>query len=262
MHYSEFLARSPYRHLHHPLAAHYNAPMKNTLLLTALLVLLYPLNVFAAAERPAPKGIGNMASPVTTTRNVNGLTEGAAYLATLKPDMRAALEKEGQVLFGEQKEGSGGSYGGYIRAVAFFKQPKARAFSLIIEPSLQPLYLPRLVSATAVEQPTNGELDEFTLKVLIAKFVFRTRHWFYPEHSRVEWSLEKNWKNDIDAQDGYWQLYAVTPELTVGEYGTMIDTGIAVPGWVQDMLARKDIPKALTAFRKYINSDGKFRRDD
>lgn len=236
--------------------------MKKTLLPTALFVLFLPVHVLADAPRPAPKGIGDMASPVTTTRTVNGLTEGAAYLATLKPEMRSVLEKDGQVLFGEQKKDASGSYGGYIRAVAYFKQPKARAFALIVEPSLQPLYLPRLVSATAVEQPANGELDEFTLKVLIAKFVFRTRHWFYPEHSRVEWALEKTWKNDIDDQEGYWQLYAVTPELTVGEYGTRIDTGIAVPGWIQDMLARKDIPKALTAFRKYLDTNGKYRRDD
>lgn len=237
--------------------------MKNAVTFALLLVL--SAATAARAElpvRPAPKGVGKMASPVTTANLVGEKTEGQAFLESLPIEMQRTVLKEGQTLFGEQKETESGSYAGYIKAVAIFKQPKQRVWDLIVVPTLQPLYLPRLTGAKAVEKPEYGELVEFKLKVLFSKFKFYTRHWFYPEHARVEWALDGKKKSDIALQEGYWQLYKLDENRTIGEYGTRVDTGVAVPQFVQDFLARKDIPKALTAFRKYIDSDGKYRRDD
>lgn len=211
--------------------------------------------------RPAPKELRSYASATTTSNVVDGETEGAIFLKTLSPAMRATLEKEGQVLLGNQEKSAGKSYAGFIKAVAIFKVSKARAYELIVEPVKQPLYLPRLVSAKSIDAPANGENIQFHLRVLFNNIHFRTRHWFFPEYSRVEWKLDPKFKNDIADQEGFWQLYAVGPDLTVGEYGTRIDTGMAVPASIQEFLARRDIPSALTAFRAYINSDGKFRRD-
>jgi hypothetical protein len=212
--------------------------------------------------RPAPKGIGKAATPVTTATLIGGKTEGQAFFDSLPVEMQRRLLKEGQALWGEQKETDKGSYAGYIKAVAIFKQPKLRAWELMVVPTLQPLYLPRLTGAKTVDKPENGELVEFKLKVVFSKFKFYTRHWFYPEYSRVEWALDPKKKSDIALQEGYWQLYKLDDTTTIGEYGTRVDTGVAVPQFIQDFLARKDIPKALTAFRKYLDSNGTFRRDD
>ena len=216
----------------------------------------------AEPVRPEPKSVGKMASPVSTANIVGGKTEGQAYFDALPLELQRTLLKEGQSLMGEQKETESGSYAGYIKAVAIFKQPKARTYELIIHPTLQPLYLPRLTGAKAVDDPPFGELVEFKLKVLFSSFKFYTRHWFYPEYARIEWALDSKKKSDIALQEGYWQLYKLDDNTTIGEYGTRVDTGVAVPAFVQNFLARKDIPKALTAFRKYIDSDGKYRRDD
>ena len=235
--------------------------MKTRRRLLLLACLLVALPAIAARARPSPKGVGEGASPVTETKMVGTETEGGRYLKKLDAKLRATLEKEGQVLIGEKAK-STGSYAGYIRAVALFKGDKERVYKLITEPLKQPLYLPRLTGAKSIEAPPQGELIRFTVKVLISSFTFNTRHWYYPEHSRVEWALDPSYKNDIAVQEGYWQLYAVSPQLTVGEYGTRVDTGVAVPDWVQEFLARQDIPEALTAFRNYINSGGTWRRPD
>jgi hypothetical protein len=50
------------------------------------------------------------------------------------------------------------------------------------------------------------------------------------------------------------------PDTTIGEYGTRVDTGVAVPGWLQKILARNDIPGAMTGFRKYMDSGGTWRK--
>lgn len=238
--------------------------MKNAALL--VLFALTALAVPAASDnlpvRPEPKGIGKYASPITSTSYVDGKTEGQTFFDALSPEMQKKLKKDGQSLWGEQKQDTKGSYAGYIKAVAIFKQPKKRVWDLMVVPTMQPKYLPRLTDAKTVDQPEHGELVEFHLKVLFSSFEFFTRHWFYPEYSRVEWALDPNKKSDIALQEGYWQLYALDENTTIGEYGTKVDTGVAVPQFVQDFLAKKDIPKALTAFRAYMDSDGKFRRDD
>lgn len=235
--------------------------MRNLLLSTFLLLSVQQVQA-EPPVRPEPKELRPYASPATSSKSVEGETEGAIFLKSLTPEIRATLEKEGQVLLGDQKKNGGKSYAGFIKAVALFKVPKARAYELIVEPVKQPLYLPRLVSAKSIDAPQYGENIQFHLKVLFTNIHFRTRHWFFPEYSRVEWKLDPAFKNDIADQEGFWQLYSVGPDLTVGEYGTRIDTGMAVPASIQEFLARRDIPSALTAFRAYIDSDGKFRRDD
>ena len=82
-----------------------------------------------------------------------------------------------------------------------------------------------------------------------------------PATSSLLATLDSKKKSDIALQEGYWQLYKLDDNTTIGEYGTRVDTGVAVPSFVQNFLARKDIPKALTAFRKYIDSDGKYLGD-
>lgn len=237
--------------------------MKHIAFVAAFVALVTATPSFAQdlPARPAPKGIGKFAAPISSPAGA-GKTEGQAFWETLSPEMQKTLKEEGQSLWGEQKQDKTGSYAGYIKAIAIFKQPKARVWELMVVPTMQPKYLPRLTNAKTVDKPDFGELVEFKLKVAFSKFVFYTRHWFYPEYSRVEWALDPKKESDIAVQEGYWQLYALDANTTIGEYGTKVDTGVAVPQFIQDYLAKKDIPTALTAFRAYMDSDGKFRRDD
>lgn len=89
----------------------------------------------------------------------------------------------------------------------------------------------------------------------------QTQHWYFPEYSRVEWLLNAEFENDIAQQIGFWQLYAAGDKYTVAEYGTLVDTGVAVPAKIQDILARRDIPKALDHFQRLINSNRTWLRD-
>lgn len=215
----------------------------------------------ARPERPpAPTEKAKFASPVTVAGMVEGKPEGLAYLATLSPELQAKLKAEKKVLLGEADQ-SKGSYGGLIKAVVLFNQPKPRVFELIAEPSQQVTYLPRLTKSDTVWKSPFGELMHFNVKVLFVSMEFQTQHWYFPEHSRVEWLLNPEFDNDIAQQIGFWQLYAAGDKYTVAEYGTLVDTGVAVPAKIQDMLARRDIPKALDHFQIFVNSNGTWRRD-
>lgn len=214
-----------------------------------------------AGERPSSKGKSALASSTTTVKKEGEEFAGAAYFKSLPADLQAKLLKEDQVLLAEDKT-TDDNYAGYIKAVAIFKQPKKRAWELMIEPTKQVQFLPRLTGATAAERPANGELVDFQLKVLFSTYKFRVQHWFYPEQSRIEWLLDKSVKNDIKSQEGYWQLFELDENRTIGEYGTRVETGIAAPKFLQDIFARKDIPKALTGMRKFVDSNGTYKRED
>ncbi len=228
---------------------------------TCLLIAGLATNALAMDRiRPPARGSSPLASPAVATAAAGAQTPGATYLASLSPDVQKKVQAEGQALMGEEKQDKD-SYGGYIRAVAIFKQSKKRVFELMTDTAAQALYLPHLQSATVQARPANGELTEFVIKFLWQSVKIHVQHWFYPETSRSEWALDPTVPNDIKGQEGYWQLFELGPGLTIGEYGTRVETGISVPKFIQDMFARADIPKALTAFRKYMDSNGTYRRD-
>ncbi len=215
----------------------------------------------ASHERPAkPIEITRYASPVSTAGIVDGRPEGMAFLVTLSPELQSKLKADKKVLLSEP-DSSKGSYGGLIKAVVLFNQPKPRVFELITQPSRQVTYLPRLTKSDTVWRSPFGELIDFNVKVLFVSMSFQTQHWYFPEYSRIEWLLNPGHDNDLAQQLGFWQLYAAGDNYTVAEYGTLVDTGIAIPQRIQESLARRDIPKALDHFQIYINSNGTWTRD-
>ena len=231
--------------------------MRRLLVLSFALVCVSSI-VRADQSRPPQHGHSPLATDVTTVSTA-GAFPGQAYYQSLPAEQRRQLDKDGQVLLGDDKS-TDSSMAGYIRAVAIFKQPKQRVFEMMSQPEMQALYLPHVVSSTPAARPANGELTDFDLKFVLSHFRFHVWHWFYPEQSRIEWWLDKSQKNDIKAQEGYWQLFALSPTTTIGEYGTRIDTDIAVPKWLADIFARSDIPNALIAFRRYMDSNGTWRK--
>ncbi len=71
----------------------------------------------------------------------------------------------------------------------------------------------------------------------------------YPDGSRVlQWKLvkEPGIKNDIRDTVGFWEVIPVdNGKKTILTYTAFVDTGWAVPGWVQRFLTKTQLPKVL-----------------
>ena len=78
----------------------------------------------------------------------------------------------------------------------------------------------------------------------------------------MEWALDPAYDNDVKVASGFWQVFALDEKTSVGEYGTVVDIGLPVPDALQGYLTRKDLPAALDAFQKYIESGGTWRRPE
>lgn len=225
------------------------------------ILLSLPLLLFAAQRPAAPKVKATYASPLKSGVPTEGPSEGERFLEGISSSLKAQLNAEGRVLLPEVKSKDGDGLSGEIRALALFQKSKEDTFELIIQPSQQALYLPRLKSSAPVLRSEGGELTEFHLGFGIMDIEYRTQHWWWPSLSRIEWGLDSTFDNDIKVAKGFWQLYALGPDRCLGEYGTVVDTGLPVPESMQGYFARKDIPDALKAFQRYIDSGGRYRRE-
>jgi hypothetical protein len=114
--------------------------------------------------------------------------------------------------------------------------------------------LPHVVeSKTVGEHTAEGERNDY-LVVLVFEIRYRTQHWFYPEESRVEWSLDPSGANGLVAQEGYWQLYELDSKTTLGEYGTRIVVRGALLEFARSIGERGGVVEALNAFKRHVET--------
>jgi len=216
-------------------------------------------------QRPAPLIRPEYARPVSNTK-IDGRYEGELFLASLPAEQRKTLLRDGSVLYGEDdkpaSKSKDGGIKGFIKAVAIFNQPKQDTLALMTQPQKLVLFLDSLDKAQTVSRNDVGEITQFSVDFLWWEIDFWIQHWFYPELSRYDWYLDtKNFDNEIDGNKGFWQLYALDENRTVGEYGVYVDTGIPIPRRMFERIQRREIPKALDDFRKFIDSNGTYRKD-
>ena len=67
----------------------------------------------------------------------------------------------------------------------------------------------------------------------------------------ITWKLDDSKENEIRATTGFW---AVKPHKDgcLVYYSVALDTGHAVPGWLEDYLTKKDLPSVVTAVKKRV----------
>lgn len=185
--------------------------------------------------------------------------EAAKVLEKLKPEDREKLLKTGTVV--STNLSSGDEIKGLINAYIIAKQPKAKVWALLHEPSKQALYLPRLTKSKTVSKGDEEELGWFQVKVAFVTIENQVDHRWWPEVSRMAWGLHPAYDNDLIQQDGYYNLYAIDENTTLMELGTALETSALVPGFVQEYLTKKDLPDVIRAVKKYMDSDGVWRKD-
>lgn len=228
-----------------------------------------------ADVRPKPLAVGKNATAVDqgTEPKFNGKTEGQVYLDSLPADERNVVLRDKIYLLPETNsdspsnatdEGGSAAIRGFIRSVVIFEQPKPTVIKYMFQPSTLATFLPRLDRSETVKKVgSEAELVKFTVGFLFWDIDFWVQHWFYPEISRYEWFLDKqNYDNDIEATRGYWQVWALNNRQSIGEYGVEVDTGIPIPRNMYKRIQRREIPEAMLAFKKYIDTNGAYRKDD
>lgn len=218
--------------------------MRNGLRLAGIALILCGLTAFAG--RPPPMG---KAPPefYATPAGAEGPTPGARFLATLPYAARNKLRKDGRVILELQRKR------GYVHAVVRLERPIGEAYALVSRPSTQQSYVPHVTQSKTVSGRTeHGESIDYVVSVFFMTFNFRVQHWFYPEHQRMEWTLDPSGKNELTEHVGSLQLYELDSNTTIAELSARVAVKDKFVSFVRGLGQRGEVSEALTAFRKYV----------
>ena len=79
------------------------------------------------------------------------------------------------------------------------------------------------------------------------------------EKRHIRWQLDSGFDNDVDRIEGFWELYELDEGRTLARFGTVVDVGPVLPGFVQGWITQRNLPKSIEHCRKWVDSDGTYR---
>jgi hypothetical protein len=124
-------------------------------------------------------------------------------------------------------------------------------------------YTPRLQRVAVLDKQL-GLLHVY-MEVDASVTTARYTAWFKldeTEHT-IKWNLDHGAKsNTIADTEGEYRLFPVTPERTLAVYKTWVDSGHAVPRFIQEYMARKSLPNLLKALKMRVESGGLWRKPE
>jgi hypothetical protein len=75
----------------------------------------------------------------------------------------------------------------------------------------------------------------------------------------MTWGLDPEYENDLARLEGFWELYELDEARTLARFGTAVQVGPALPGFVQDLVTRKKLPASIDQTRQWVDSLGLYR---
>ena len=171
-------------------------------------------------------------------------------LSRFTPDMTANLRKTGVVLV--EHGGEDGTFEGLV----IFDPPLDRIWHLLTQGDRQKEYRPELKRIRTLEKGPNHSVEEHELRIMFISLIYQLRFELNRDRNFIGWSLDPDFKNDVDHISGDWQLYEMEDGRTLARFETRVRVGGALPGWLQDTVSRNKIPETLKRCRVWANKNG------
>lgn len=91
------------------------------------------------------------------------------------------------------------------------------------------------------------------IKVMWKDIVYTTIYEFEPRVGKASWVLEKDMEHDIADTEGFWEMVPVNKgKFTLVTYHAKVETGLPVPGFVEDFLTKKSLPQIVEGLRDEV----------
>jgi uncharacterized protein YndB with AHSA1/START domain len=203
-----------------------------------------------ADSRPPSKG---QPTPAFFEHFDGGVSEtpGARYVKSLSTKDQAALARDGLVVQ-DQLTASGAPM--RLVAAVKFNRPVNEVYALLTRPSEHASFLPNVARSKTFGVRTD-EAEQVDYEVaMVFRFKFRTQHWYYPEHRRIEWALDPTGEDGLLEQAGSWQLYELDAATTVAQYTTRMVINGAVFNLVRGIGERGGVVQSLLATKKHVEA--------
>lgn len=198
-------------------------------------------------------GLAAVASPEAERERDSHAVTAASLLANQPNEIRERLQQEKLVLMEEVGDETPA---GLMVGLVIFEQPIKRVYDYLAETERQIEVRPEL---TSIEVVSRGEhhVDEYRMKILFKRYEYRLQYSLDPVAHELRWELAPGFENDLERLDGFWQLYALHADRTLGRFGSRVSVGPGVPRFLQDWMTREKMPDTLENIRRWIDAGGR-----
>ncbi len=169
--------------------------------------------------------------------------KGAPAAVGLTASEIAKLEA-GEVVLKQQQVGSGG------RGIAVFDiaATPAKIWSKIVDYGNYPKMVDKVEECGNYKVSGSEIYTRFLLGVMGFDVEYFIHHTYRPDQGYLTWTLDYSRRSDLDDSVGYWRVTELSPSPTRSrlEYSVDIRFKGYIPGFVQDMIAKKGLTDAAT----------------
>jgi hypothetical protein len=176
----------------------------------------------------------------------------AAVLATLPSDELAVLRAKKLVVL------AGGGDSTHVTGLVIFSKPVGRVMQLLAQTGRAGEFRPELESDRTVATYPDGTLQEEGIRILFTRITYFLRYRVDFAAHRIAWQLDAGHPSQLRRVDGYWELFDMDDDQTLGRFAVHVDVG-PVPAFLEDYATRKSVPATIDNARRWIDSDGRWR---
>jgi hypothetical protein len=157
----------------------------------------------------------------------------------------------GEILLDSQKFSTpDGTTRGRALAIGYIRAGKDKLMDTLLDYASYPLYMPRMQKAEIYERTPARINVKFTIKLLVT-IVYHIKHYFNRAGGTMTWELDRSKPNDIRDTTGSW-YFQPYKNGCIAYYSVAIDSGHAIPGWLEDYMTKRDLPNILRALRTRV----------
>ena len=168
------------------------------------------------------------------------------YLPPLKPPVPC---DPGMTTFEPKPTPLAGDFG-----ISYIDQKTGKKSSWLLEPGM-------LVSECGFVEMINIRAEHKRLKLELSSLRdLRVREFDLWKQAELGYQTRiVGLENDLRDVSGFWQLYDLDETHTLARFGTRVDVGPALPGFLQDYATRKNVPQTMDHVRRWVDSNGTWR---
>ena len=213
----------------------------NDVVLLAPLALLIALTSADAADHAA-------APPPPCVACRHDGTSAPRYSA----DERAALDA-GEVVVSDATAESSGDARATVRAAAIIHQPPALVWQTLIDFPARARWQADTKEARVVRADRDRVWVAQHVRLFLVDIRFTVINTLDPERGVLSWVLDDSAEHDIANTTGSWRLTPLADgRSTLLTYQAAVDSGRAVPGFVERYLTKRSLPNLLGTLRAEV----------
>lgn len=143
-----------------------------------------------------------------------------------------------------------------IGAALVFDRPPEDVWRLLSKTEDQHLYIKEVKNVKIISRQSSQDLLELEVRILGKTIIYRQAHYYDKPALYFRWELDRSFKSPVKELEGFWRLYPFANGRTLGRYGSRVQIGFGVPAFIQNALAKDNLPSALASVKNYIDSGG------